>query len=214
MKQQTSIEEEILRQMYEQQQRMVHEQTVRNGNIQNDIDAQAQNQREVAIIVAIDQYRGYAKEGKIPWYYTEDFKWFKSRTDGKICIMGRKTYEDINERLGEKAKESVLPGRKCFVVSTTLTELPNATVIKSISEFEQHLDPDDNRPAYIIGGGQLFTEGISLASIVMTTIINKDYECDQFFPTEYLEQKFFPAQTFKVNTNDELRFVIWKRKPS
>lgn len=214
MKQQTSIEEEIIRQINENNQRMYKERTARNGNIQQEIDVQSQNRREVAIIVAIDQYRGYAKQGKIPWHYTEDFKWFKQRTDGKICIMGRKTYEDINERLGEKAKESVLPNRKCFVVSSTLTELPNATVIKSIGEFEQHLEPDDNRPAFIIGGGQLFTEGITLASIVMTTIIDKDYECDQFFPTEYLEKAFFPAQTFKVNTTNELRFVIWKRKPS
>jgi dihydrofolate reductase len=47
------------------------------------------------IIAAVDYKGGFTRKGKIPWYFKKDFQHFKNTTTGHICIMGRKTYEDI-----------------------------------------------------------------------------------------------------------------------
>lgn len=167
-----------------------------------------------AVIAAVDLDRGFAKGGKIPWHYPSDFKWFKKHTMGHACVMGRKTYEDICVMLGDKAKDSVLPGRPCFVVSETLTSLPNATVVKSIAEVQHKLPADYpmEKPIFIIGGERLFHEGVALAQDVYLTVINKTHECDRFFPVEYVLKHFQEPRIFKAKDTDDLRFLIFTRK--
>jgi dihydrofolate reductase len=174
-------------------------------------DIPPQPQQQYAIIVAIEQYfGGFSKDGAIPWNYPEDFKFFAEKTRDGICVMGRKTYEDINARLGEKAKDSVLPGRKCFVVSKTLTELPNAIVIPNIRKVEYYTD-DINKPVFIIGGERLFREGLALANELYITLINKTIECDKFFPNKLVSKHFYVVEAV-ASTNPDLTFVTYKRK--
>jgi len=170
--------------------------------------------RKYAVIAAVDLLGGLSKDGQIPWHYKQDFQWFKERTMNQICIMGRGTYEDINKRLGEKAAQSVLPGRKCFVVSNTLDPamVTNATVIRGVFDIETHLTTeDDAKTAFIIGGDAIFREGISMASEAYITTINKEFSCDKFFPTDYLMKFFAVNQVFKTEDSPDLRFVIFKR---
>lgn len=163
------------------------------------------------IIAAIERFHGgFSNKGDIPWYYSEDFKHFKELTDGHICIMGRKTYEDINKRLGEKALDSVLPGRQCFVVSKTLTTLPNATVIPNIRHVEHYTD-DTNKEIFIIGGRRLFIEGMAFAKKLYLTLINKQIECDMHFPIKSLFKKFYVSNTVDA-TDPDLKFVTFTRK--
>ena len=63
---------------------------------------------DVEIIVAVDEDGGFGKDGKIPWHYSEDLKHFKEVTTGHVCIMGRKTYEDMLEmRKARDAKRRI-----------------------------------------------------------------------------------------------------------
>lgn len=172
------------------------------------------NSQQFAVIAAVDNQRGYSKNGQIPWHFKEDFEWFKKQTMDHACVMGRTTYEDINTRLGEKAKDSVLPGRQCYVVSSTLESLPNATVVRSISEVALKVPVEYNKPIFIIGGGRLFTEGVALASTVYLTVINESYECDKFFPVEYVLRHFGTPTKYDTPTCDKLRFLIFSRKPN
>ena len=50
------------------------------------------------LIVAVDKNNGIGKNNKIPWYFSEDLKYFAKNTKGSgnnAIIMGRKTYESI-----------------------------------------------------------------------------------------------------------------------
>lgn len=196
------------RQREEQRQRV---QTARrHAEHQQAIDEEPRLQ--YAIIVAVDLHGGFAKDGQIPWHFPQDLKWFKKRTKGNICVMGRKTYEDINQRLGDKAKSSALPGRRCFVLSTTLETLPNATVIKTLGEISLHLsDEEREKTIFIIGGNRLFMEGIALAHLAYVTIINNEYGCDKHFPTNYLMEHFYKDKVYKHESAPECRFTVWKR---
>ena len=169
--------------------------------------------QKYAVIAAVDADRGFSKDGQIPWHYKADFDWFKKQTMGHACVMGRTTYDDINARLGDKAMPSVLPGRPCYVVSTTLDTLPNATVVRSISEVALKL-PDDygDKPIFIIGGKRLFIEGVAMASTVYLTVINDTHGCDQFFPVEYVLKHFGPPAKYSTPDTDKLRFLVFQRR--
>lgn len=171
--------------------------------------------RRNVLIAAVDMEGGYSKDGKIPWDYPDDLKWFKTQTDGHICVMGKATYLDIAERLGDKASTSILPNRKCFVVSSTLdqADVPNATVIKSIYDVEMHLLEEDlEKRVYFIGGGRIFEQALSLVDTAVITAINQSFSCDKMFPIAALDRLFRVNRVLKNDTCDELRFVEFVRK--
>lgn len=175
----------------------------------------AEPRQQYAIIAAVDLAGGFGKDGKIPWDFPEDFRWFQSQTKGNICVMGRATYDEINEKLGDAGKESVLPGRKCFVVSSALdpATVSNAIVIRDIYEVDKHLDDEDiAKTVFYIGGAQIFSQAMSRVDRVLITAINNDYECDRFFPTDSLNKLFKVNRVFKSEHTDDLRFVEFVRR--
>lgn len=167
------------------------------------LEQQEQTLSNIKIIVAVDSRGGFAKDGRIPWHYKEDFIHFKNTTMNNACVMGKNTYNEINELLGEAAKVSVLPGRKCYVISTTLTELPNATVIKGLDEIN-----DD--PVFVIGGAQLYKDALRVADTVYLTTISKDFECDVFFDTEYMKHNFH-LDSYIYSTHEDLTITVLRR---
>lgn len=169
--------------------------------------------QKYAAIVATDLAGAFSKEGQIPWHYPADFTWFKERTMGQICVMGRTTYNQINEKLGEKGAASVLPGRKCFVVTSSPLPRDNATVVNSIGEVDSHLTEDDaiNKTVFFIGGRQIYIEGIAKADTVYLTIINKVVDGDLVFPMKTLLDQFVAVKNLESPGTPDIRFTTWKR---
>lgn len=171
---------------------------------------------EIAIIVAIDSGFGFAKEGKIPWHYSKDFKHFRSLTEGHICVMGRNTYTDINERLGEKAKIKVLPKRDSLVVSTQLNQdaIRNASVFSSMKQINDVIDTikdeEPNTNIFFIGGQMIFNEALQIVDTLYITHIQKNYYCDQFFDMDYVQENFTIAD-IKLGESSELTFIKYIR---
>ena len=62
----------------------------------------------ISIIVAYANGRVIGKDGKIPWHLPDDIQHFKRITSGHIVVMGRKTFEEVNQPL---------PGRTNIVIT-------------------------------------------------------------------------------------------------
>ena len=157
--------------------------------------------KRITIIVAVDINGGFGKDGKLPWHYKEDLQFFKRQTAGKVCVMGRATYDEINS-ISNNATE-VLPGRQSYVLSSTLTSLPNATVVPSINDI-----PHDD--IMVIGGKRVYDEAIKYANTVLLTYIDKAFDCDVFFDINTIQQHFTHVDNFPSIT-DELTFMVFKR---
>lgn len=171
--------------------------------------------QQYAIIAAVDLNKGIGKDGQLPWHYKEDLQWFKKHTTDQVCVMGKTTYQDIVNRLGDKTQESVLPNRKCFVVSSTLEQsnVPNATVVKSIYDVDLQLtDEDQGKTIFFIGGEGIFNAALSLVDTIYLTVINKEHNCDKFFPIDSLYRIFEVQKIQQASTTDELRFITYTRK--
>ena len=71
--------------------------------------------KAVELIVAVDKYGGFGKDGKIPWSFPADMKHFREVTAGGVCVMGRVTHHDMVEMAHErrmKAATKKKPAKK------------------------------------------------------------------------------------------------------
>lgn len=167
---------------------------------------------KTAAIVAIDLMGGFSKDGKIPWNHSEDFKWFQNHTKDNICVMGRTTYDDINSKLGDRAIQSVLPDRECYVVTSSPLPRQNATRLSSISSLTKYHDEDNaHKTVFFIGGERIYEECMPLVDEVYVTILNTVVDgCDKFFPTTYVAEHFKTLHAKQAKTFDAL-FVCLRR---
>lgn len=215
--------EAAMREMHRRQAEAIAQQQV-DQRVRQEMDRRAAitqqainetKRQRYAAIVAVDERGAFSKDGKIPWHYPEDFKWFQTQTKGHICVMGRTTYDDIINHLGSKSDQSVLPGRKCFVVTSTPLPKNNAIAVASISDVDKHLtfEDADERVVFFCGGERIYSEGIAKCDTVYITIVNKDVEGDRHFPVGYTMKYFDMDKMFKSDGAPDLRFTIWRRKP-
>lgn len=161
------------------------------------------------IIVATDQFGGFVKEGKIPWNYHEDFLWFREKSAGRHCVMGRGTFEDIR---GRAKTDLVLPGRTPWVVSSTLTpaEVPvNCGLLNAPLEIENFVSYSQH-PIMVLGGKQIYDEMLEYADTVYMTEVSGDYKCDQFFDVDYVKDNFDLVDRV-LNRHPDLVFYTYKR---
>lgn len=110
--------------------------------------------------------------GGLPWHLPEDLRQFKKVTLGHPVIMGRKTWDSLGRPL---------PGRENIVVTRTPGyAAPGASVASSL---DAALALCAGEPvAFVIGGNRLFAESMPLASGLVLTEIQRDYEGDTWFP--------------------------------
>ncbi|KPF69269.1 dihydrofolate reductase [beta proteobacterium AAP99] len=111
----------------------------------------------------------------LPWHLPEDMAHFKALTLGKPVVMGRKTWDSLPPRFRP------LPGRQNIVVTRNAAwRAEGATAVHSLSDALKAAG--DAPEVMLIGGAQLYAEGLPIAQRVYLTEIEREYEGDAFFP--------------------------------
>jgi dihydrofolate reductase len=115
-------------------------------------------------------------KGEMPWHLPEDLAHFKRTTLGQPVVMGRVTWESI------PAKFRPLPGRRNVVVSRQADyAAPGAEVVPSVRAALDLFAAD--QVVWIMGGAQIYAQALPLASQVVVTDIDADFEGDAFAPS-------------------------------
>ncbi|MCH8955722.1 dihydrofolate reductase [candidate division KSB1 bacterium] len=161
---------------------------------------------EIIIIAAIaEKNRVIGKDGKLPWYISEDLKRFKRLTTGYAVLMGRKTFESIVERLGKP-----LPERRSIVLtSKSFAHYPGVETYPSIESALAAISSE--KKIFVVGGERVFKETLQMADALELTIVEGEYEGDAFFP-EYEEIITKQFQIFNKEKKEGYRFESYKRK--
>lgn len=134
---------------------------------------------KISIIAAIGKNRELGKGNKLIWNIPEDLRRFRKITKGNPIIMGRKTFESIGR---------VLPNRYNIVITRdTEFKVGGAVVCSSIEQAIEKATASaegsgESRELFIIGGGQIYQQAISLVDKLYLTIIDADFDADTFFP--------------------------------
>jgi dihydrofolate reductase len=133
---------------------------------------------EIIAIVAVDKNLAIGKDGKLPWHYPADLKFFKETTTGNAIVMGYNTYESIGKPL---------PNRVNIVLSRTKNiENENIKVLRSKEELLEFAHGYD-RDTYIIGGAQVFQNFADVIDKWLVTEVPITIEdADTFMPADFL----------------------------
>lgn len=147
-------------------------------------------------IVAMSANRVIGREGKLPWHYPEDLKFFKRTTLGHPILMGRATFDSIGKPL---------PGRQNIVLSSTMQPREGVTVIRDVSELPQACPEAET--IFVIGGARVFEDLLPQCDGLYLTYITKDYDGDVLLPP--FEHLFRLAEV--LETTGDLEFRRYER---
>lgn len=133
------------------------------------------NAPRIALVVAVAENWVIGKGGKLPWRIPEDMKWFKEKTSGRPCVMGRKTWESLPKR--------PLPGRTNIVVTRDLNyRAEGAVVAHSLDEAIDIAARENPDEIAIIGGAELYALALPKALRIYLTSVHGTFEGDTHFP--------------------------------
>ena len=131
-------------------------------------------------IVAIAQNYAIGKDGKLPWHYSSDLKFFKRTTIGNAIVMGSTTWRGLGKPL---------PSRLNIVVSRSpdLQAAAATVVLRSrddVTAIADYLRCD----TFIIGGAKTFA---SFADVIEKWIVTEIPltvdDADVFMPSYFLD---------------------------
>lgn len=131
-------------------------------------------------IVAIAQNFAIGKDGKLPWHYSADLKFFKNTTMGNAIVMGFNTWASIGKPL---------PKRLNIVLSRNreVENRKNMLLVRSSDEvlaLAKHLKDD----VFIIGGAATYKSfGKVIDKWIVTEIPETVEGADAFMPEDFLE---------------------------
>lgn len=148
-------------------------------------------------IVAIAKSFAIGKDGKLPWHYSADLKFFKETTSGNVVVMGTNTWRSIGK---------ALPNRLNIVLSRSREiDLPvNVIGLHSIDEVVE-LSKYCERDIYIIGGAKIY-EAFSdvIDKWVVTDVPDLAEDADTFLPANFLDG-FEPENMTELGENLTVR---------
>ena len=157
-------------------------------------------------IVAASENNIIGSNNELPWKLSNDFKYFKNKTWGMPVIMGRNSFD---------AMKKALPGRINIVVTRKKDWHPeNVLVVNGIDEAIAKGRESDTKEIFIIGGGEIFKQTISIVDRIYLTRVHTTVKGDTSYPKidtsiwEKIKSESFPADE---KNNYPYTFEVWER---
>ncbi len=153
----------------------------------------------ISIVVAIAQNLAIGINNQLLTHIPGDLPRFKQLTTGHTVIMGRKTFESL--------PKGALPNRRNIVIThNPELQFPNCNMAHSMQECLNMLSP--NEKVFVIGGGEIYSLFLPLASKLIITSINKEFPlADAFFPhVDFTKYTLVANQDMAITDKNDFSF--------
>jgi dihydrofolate reductase len=154
-------------------------------------------------IVAVDKNLAIGKDGKLPWHYSADMRFFKETTIGNAVVMGRRTWSTL---------KGPLPNRQNMVLTRGGNIEPNESLIvmtevDDVLDFARTLDSH----LFVMGGAKVYQAFLPHIQRWIVTEIPLTVEgADTFMPRTFLDG----FEMYEMRQLDEgLRVKFYERTP-
>lgn len=168
------------------------------------------NQLPLSLIAALGENRVIGVDNSMPWHLPGDFKYFKATTLGKPIIMGRKTWDSLGRPL---------PGRLNLVVTRQADlQLEGAEVFTSlesaVARAEEWARKQGVAEVMLIGGAQLYAQGLAQADRLYLTRVALSPEGDAWFPEFDPAEWALVSEVLNPAADDKpaYSFEVWERR--
>lgn len=131
-------------------------------------------------IVAVARNGAIGKDGKLPWHYSADMKFFKETTTGNAVVMGHNTWRSLKKPLPNRVN-IVLSRRSEFEPQDSVVVMRDVeSVLAKAKELECDL--------FVIGGEQVYHSFLPhIDKWIVTEVPLTVEDADAFVPANYLE---------------------------
>lgn len=160
---------------------------------------------DIALIWAMSRNRVIGRDNTLPWRLPLDMQHFMATTMGKPVIMGRKTLESM---------KAPLPGRTNIVLTTNNQyQRDGVTVVHdldaALAVAAAQCEIDGQTEAMVIGGADIYTLALPLATRLYITHVHADVHGDVFFPEFALDAwRCVSSQEFAQDERHSADFTV------
>lgn len=147
---------------------------------------------QITLIVAKAKNNVIGKDNQLIWKLSSDLKRFKNLTSGHYILMGRKTFDSLGKPLPNRTHLIITrnPEFQAPEGHHAYTSVEAAIIFCNKMEVEQ---------LFIIGGGQIYKETITICDVLEITEVEAEPEGDTYFPEidpkiwKEVKRESFPA---------------------
>jgi dihydrofolate reductase len=131
-------------------------------------------------IVAVDQNLAIGKDGKLPWHYSADMRFFKETTTGNAVVMGRRTWLTLKGPLPNRQNIVLTRGGNIQSSDSLIVMSEVDEVLEFARTFDCHL--------FVMGGAKIYESFLPHIQRWIVTEIPLAVEgADTFMPRNFLE---------------------------
>ncbi|MEO6316961.1 MAG: dihydrofolate reductase [Chitinophagaceae bacterium] len=163
----------------------------------------------LTLVAAASENNVIGLQNKLVWNLPNDTRFFKNTTWGMPVIMGRKTFESLENK--------PLSGRFNIVITnhpSTLNPLGQIKTAGSLQEAIAIAGTTDAKETFIVGGGKVYAEVLPMADKIVLTRVHATVEGDAFFPVfSEQEWRLFSNIDFAPDEKHQYAysFQVWNR---
>lgn len=156
----------------------------------------------ITLIAAVSPDLVIGRDGRLPWHYPEDMRFFARTTIGHPCIVGRRTYESFPRRPLPKRPNVVVTRNAAYEVA------PGALALPSTEAALDHCRSLGARRAMVLGGEEIYRQILPVAHEMILTHVPDRVEGDTCFP-QWDENEW---EIVDSREEGALRFVTYQRR--
>lgn len=178
------------------------------NNSIDDTEERYQEEKEMNLIVAVDQNWAIGKDNKLLVSIPADMKMFREETSGKVVVLGRKTLETFPNGLPLKNRTNIV------ITKNPDFDGKGAIVVHSIEEALEEAKKYPSEDVYCIGGDSIYKQMLPYCDTAHVTRIDFAYEADSYFPNLDEDEDWeITAESEEQTYFDlEYQFVKYERK--
>lgn len=127
-----------------------------------------------SIMVARSDNHVIGKNNQLPWRMPADLRYFKQTTMGHYCIMGRKTFESV---------DNPLPGRTNVIITRQPEyHAEDCLVVHDLDEAFRQGEAQAQAEIFVLGGAEIYKQALDVVDRIYLTEIKTTVDGDTFFP--------------------------------
>ncbi|MBI1833573.1 MAG: dihydrofolate reductase [Candidatus Andersenbacteria bacterium] len=152
----------------------------------------------ISIIAAVAKNGVIGKNNLMPWHLPQEMKLFRTLTEGKPVIIGRRTFESLPNLLDNRFL--IVLSNKLSSTSDTVQFVPSIPdALETAGRFGSEI--------MVAGGELVYQQFLPIADRLYISHIHDSYEGDAFFP-RVTKQEWIPQTQTHY---DNFSFVTYTR---
>lgn len=158
----------------------------------------------ISLIAAMGRNRVIGNKGKLPWHMPADMKYYREKTKGKPIIMGRKTFDSMDNKPLPSRINIIITHDKNYKAEGAIVVHSADDALKAAGDVEEIM---------VIGGQKIFEQFMGKADRIYLTIIDGNFEGDTFFPKLGKEWKEVSRERHKADKENpyDYEFLVLEK---